>query len=136
MTMTIPHDVFKHILSFKDPTKQVGVKGGIKAPSCVFYTWKERHSAPTDAMILKYCTDNVRVYKKDVPEWQGSWAPPGFEILKRFSLWETGSRYWLNNDYDRDPYDWDVDETFPTRIGKLSMQCEPCGPDLALYRRP
>ena len=78
-------------------------------------------------MILKYCTDNVRVYTKDVPEWQGSWTPPGFEILKRFSLWETGSRYWLNNDYDRDPYDWNVDETFPTRIGKLLMQCEPCG---------
>ena len=31
--MYLPHDVFGLILSFKDPTRQVGVKGGIKTDS-------------------------------------------------------------------------------------------------------
>ena len=31
--MRFPHDVFRLILSFKDPTQQVGVKGGIKTDS-------------------------------------------------------------------------------------------------------
>ena len=133
MAMPIPHDVFKHILSFKDPTKQVGVKGGIKAPSCVWYTWKQRHSAPTGAIIRKRSVDVVRTFKKVTSEWQDHFAPEGFERGKVFSLWKTSSRYWLNDNYDRNPWDSEADETCPTRIGELSEQCEPCGPDLELY---
>ena len=57
----------------------------------------------------------------------------GFERGERFSLWQSNSRYWLNDDYDRNSWDLESDETFPTRIGELSEQCEPCGPDLELY---
>ena len=126
MAMPIPHDVFKHILSFKDPTKQVGVKGGIKAPSCVWYTWKQRHSAPTGAIILKRSVEVVRTFEKVI-------SANGFERGEIFSLWKSSSRFWRHDDYDRDPWDPESDETFPTRIGELSEQCEPCGSDLELY---
>ena len=134
MAMLIPHDVFKHILSFKDPTKQVGVKGGIKAPSCVWYTWNQRRLAPRGAIILKYSDDRLffsptswidnqalHVYEKH------GWR----DHLKYFALWKTRSRYWHRDD-DRALLS-EADETCPTRLVEMSLQCEACEPDLELY---
>ena len=59
----MPFDIMRHILTFKDPTKQVGVRGGIKTPSCVFYSWKQRNSAPDGAMVIKAYQTNVCVFK-------------------------------------------------------------------------
>ena len=56
-------DIMRHILTFKDPTKQVGVRGGIKAPSCVFYSWKQRNSAPMGAMVMRDYKNDVCVMK-------------------------------------------------------------------------
>ena len=124
MAMLIPHDVLKHILSFKDPTKQVGAKGGIKAPSCVWYTWNQRLSAPRGAIILDYGPKRelVNVLYKEYSR--------GVMHVKRFSLLKTRSRYWLRSDDDRDS---EADETCPTRLVEMSLQCEACGPDLELY---
>ena len=56
-------DIMRHILTFKDPTKQVGVRGGIKAPSCVFYSWKQRNSAPMGAMVMRDYKNDVCVFQ-------------------------------------------------------------------------
>ena len=62
----MPLDIMRYILTFKDPTNEVGVPGGIKAPSCVWYTWDHRLSAPRGAIILDYGPKRelVNVYKE------------------------------------------------------------------------
>ena len=121
----MPLDIMRYILTFKDPTNEVGVPGGIKAPSCVWYTWDQRLSAPRGAIILKYSQKRelVEVLYKEY-----RWG----DLLraKRFLLLKTRSRYWLRSDDDRDS---DADKTCPTRLIEMSLQCAPCGPDLELY---
>ena len=77
-------DIMRHILTFKDPTKQVGVRGGIKAPSCVFYSWKQRNSAPDGAMVMKAYQTNVCVFKKHAAGYIDLGAPNGYQVVKRF----------------------------------------------------
>ena len=124
MVMYLPHEVFKHILSFKDPARQVGVKGGVQAPSCVWYTWKERWTAPVGGLILKYRQDGltVNVYKKS----KNVRGRTFFLRIRRFSLETVRFNDRMMNDY-MEPHNSDVDGTCSTRICELALQCEPCG---------
>ena len=67
----IPHAIFKHILSYKDPRYEK-VRSGIRAPPCVFYSWEQRHSAPDGAMILEYSPDFGILFRQ---KWQNPVDP-------------------------------------------------------------
>ena len=118
MAMLIPRDVFKHILSFKDPTKQVGVKGGIQ-------------------------TDSARAMPRHCDE-----ADYAYFVMTRYEHSTKTSLYiWDTDDIDSNvlPRDWEfIAEPIQEYIllseplverppSELWLQCDACGPDLELY---
>ena len=99
MVMFLPHVVFKHILSFKDPTKQVGVQGGVNEPACVWYTWKERWTAPVGAIIMRYNRNRAYVCVYAQMHTEGG---HNFLRIISFSLWNARSNGRAIND-DKEP---------------------------------
>ena len=117
MAMLIPHDVFKHILSFYDP-QYVLVRGGIQ-------------------------TDSARAMPRHCNE--ADYAD--FVMTRYEHSTETFLYIWDTDDIDSNvlPRDWDfiaepiqeytlLSEPLVERPpSELWLQCEPCGPDLELY---
>ena len=140
--MYLPHDVFKHILSFKDPTKQVGVKGGIKTDSARAMPWNEdlidhpqeaMFPLPLNAMWIK--NHSERIYHG---EGQTKFVLhyPEYEDFHYITIEEV---YWpdfhLYVDFDTLPctQQSDLNDWLVKPASDLWLQCEACGPDLELY---
>ena len=127
--MLIPHDVFKHILGFKDPTKQVGVKGGIKTDSaqCMPIDESSYFGARADAALFILNLGTSVHYGKG----QGVFRP---------NFKHEGYGRQINIYSEDDTVDIVFDTArccLPDGLVKppseLWWQCEPCGPDLELY---
>ena len=114
----IPHDIFRHILGFKDPRYEY-VRNGGEAPTCVWRPWSRRFEETTYY--------NVRFGNYIEEEY------PFFDVYgpndehRRFN----GARAVERLEEDRmDNYS---DLTYCPLV-QISMQCEACGPDLELYQ--
>ena len=68
----IPHAVFNHILSFKDPTQQVGVRGGIQTDSA-------RAMSPLYGIVLK----RALMAQPNLPLWA---VTPHSFVMTRYEL--------------------------------------------------
>ena len=125
----MPLDIMRYILTFKDPTKQVGVKGGIKTDSaqCMPIDESSYFGARADAALFILNLGTSVHYGKG----QGVFHPNC-----------------KNEGYGREIFIYSADDTvdivfdttrccLPDGLVKppseLWLQCEPCGPDLELY---
>ena len=137
---TLPLDIARHILSFKDPTRQVGVKGGIKTDSASampINVYDESARLGVYAGCVGNCMVEGKMYysrvegqaysilQTDITIWQG--AEAGYFDRNRIVDGQPGgsgkrikSFKVQSHDYLRPP-------------SELWLQCEACGPDLELY---
>ena len=125
---TLPHDVERHILSFKDPTRQVGVKGGIKTDSA--------SAMPPyfEPLSGGYAPADIVMTRRDVITSRG---------LRGFLyIWDTDEMFEDPNDVDwlRNPWRDTMVQEFEMSSkplerppSELWLHCEACGPDLELY---
>ena len=142
---TLPFDVFRHILSFKDPTRQVGVKGGIKTDSAsampinvedlgVYAGSGAR--ALVSVMVegkMYYSRDEAQVYSSQVYSY----------LFAHISIWRGTQASWHadNRIVDGQPGGrGKCIKSFKVQYhdylrppSELWLQCEACGPDLELY---
>ena len=133
--MLIPHDVFKHILSFKDPTKQVGVKGGIKTDSARAMPLNEdlRDDAifplPLNTMWIKNGSENI--YHGE-GQTKFVLREPDCGAFKYIFIWQEDL---YANDFDTRPctHQPGFQDFLVKPPSDLWLQCEACGPDLELY---
>ena len=134
--MYLPHDVFRLILSFKDPTRQVGVKGGIKTDSA--RAMPIERGAETRRLNAQLNWDRILVEGKlyfvrlqsmgwiehthyfifrgkraTSREGEDIEGQGGSELIKEFKLTSN----------DRRP-----------PASELWLQCEACGPDLFVHK--
>ena len=130
MAMLIPHDVFKHILSFKDPTKQVGVKGGIKTDSaqCMPIDNSSYCGPRADAPLFMHIMGTSVHYGRGQGVFRPNWKYEG--------RWGCSiSIYSADNTVDIvfDTTRCCLPDGLVKPPSELWLQCEPCGPDLELY---
>ena len=127
MPMYIPRYVLNHILSFKDATKQVGVKGGIKTDSA--------QCMPIDE--YSYCGSRA-----DAPLFirnTGAIIHHGYGKETFRPNWKRGGQVNLGiHIYSADDTVDIVFNTFDCSLPNppkrdLWLQCEARGPDLELY---
>ena len=127
----LPHDIFKHVLSFKDPRYERVMNGNpyMATPTRVFFTKDEacgannptlfRHHDETD--LSPYV--DVHFYINEIGEY-GSWFSP-MQFIRHL---ENSMNPIIDSDDEAD----DVIKC-SNKVAKMSMQCEACGPDLELY---
>ena len=126
--MRCPHDIFRHILSFKDPTRQVGVKGGIKTDSASamppYFEPLSGGYAPADIVMTRRAVITSRGLR---------WF---------LYIWDTDEMFEDPNDVDwlRNPWRDAMVQEFEMSSNpierppsELWLRCEGCGPDLELY---
>ena len=121
----VPHDVFRHILSFKDPRYE-NVRSGASKPC--WRPWDRRFEEPRDYTILGHYAEllhqnpQFRVYEHGV----SSAEEKHFHIVGAVERLEDhlDGLYWAGET---------VPENLPLTLDELSLQCEACGPDLELY---
>ena len=117
----LPHTLFKHILSFKDPTQQVGVRGGIQTDSArampPHYDEADyadlvltRYEASTRTFLYIWDTEDIDMYPKVLPRDLHFTADPIQEYILH------------SNPLERPP-------------SELWLHCDACGPDLELYHK-
>ena len=151
MPTYIPHGVFKHILSFKDPTQQVGVKGGIKTDSARAMPLNWNHPTFWDVIedpSTMYIRNEASVCHHGVGK--EPFDPTHTEghqgVFYERKLYQRQiSIYYGNFEWNTIPGVFNKDEF---ELGKCSLpdceglvkppsdlwlQCEACGPDLELY---
>ena len=137
---TLPLDVFRHILSYKDPRYERVRSGGDpfgKTPTRVWYTRREyfgfADGVKRTPAIIRYD-----------PEYH--WNPVVITTYSRYSAWwhvDTEWRFKVSQGIRRlelrmnpDMFDSDdegADYKCPRKLADVSLQCEACGPDLELY---
>ena len=125
---TLPFDVFRHILSFKDPTRQVGVKGGIKTDSA---SAMPPYFDPRDVSpVWALWPDGVVMTRRDM--YYTSRGRRSFLFI-----WDTDE---VGDLAQRYPWDGTMVQEFEMSSkplerppSELWLQCESCGPDLELY---
>ena len=152
---TLPDDVERRILSFKDPTRQVGVKGGIKTDSASAMPINVEDEAHRLGVIVDTwrvttsCMVKDRLYYSR--EEYGDVLNLGLEPRVLITIWRGEhyrSRYvdgqpggggrCIKNfkvspiTVKGDPY-YDEEDLQDRKLRRMSRQCEACGPDLELY---
>ena len=129
----LPHDIFKRILSFKDPRYERVMNGDpyMATPSRVFYTEGEFRTNRNKPVIFRHADEDdfsryidVHLYIHDINE---------------AGLFFSPMQYIRHLESSMDPIDSD-DETDDViscspKVAKTTLQCEACGPDLELYQR-
>ena len=125
-----PHDIFCHILSFKDPRYEHVHRGGDpfgKTPTRVWYTRRE-YKGLTDGIkrtpaIVRYSNPVViTTYRHGLTWWQNNMERP-FEVSRGIRRLELR----MNSDmFDRS--DNGADEKCLRKLADMSLQCEACDP--------
>ena len=136
----VPHDIFRHILSFKDPRYEKVMAPGDgfgKTPTRVWHTRRE-YIGRADGVcrtpaIVRYddgCSllpvVKIVVYKR-YEEWWHDHEQYPFRVNRGINMLERS----INPDlYD---YDGRADECCFRTHAEMSLQCEACGPDLFVH---
>ena len=130
--MRCPHDIFRHILSYKDPRYERVRSGGDpfgKTPTRVWYTLREYRKSRRYPLIVRRCSGDITVYNERIPRDTLFWN----ETEDEFRV-ESTSRLELRMNPDMfDSGDEGADYKCPRKLADVSLQCEACGPDLELY---
>ena len=141
MTMArLPHDVFRLILSFKDPRYERARNGDPyeATPARVWATWKEfEENRSRYTSLLPDPTYARRIVVRKCEFLMVYTGFSNFEFVER----RIGGEYAVQSIEDRlnylrkDPDELETlaDAHYTKRIGKLFWRCEACGPDLELY---
>ena len=123
----IPNDVFRHILTFKDPTKQVGVKGGIKTGSAQCMPYYEFGSYNLDEM-----EEELFIWNKSAIVHRGT----GQSSFVPRSTCGNYPLIWIYSMCGYVNYAFNTSRccnSLESPASDLWMHCEACGPDLELY---
>ena len=148
----IPHDVFRYILSFKDPTKQVGVKGGVQTDSatCVPVDFEyppvlgkiyygRRWRRDFWGSYCEFIDLWAYVYPNNIisAEWQSCFKSFRVNTLGRYMREQEPEKHekalkLQTAEWTRLGMEW-CDEGSGPHQDALWLQCEACGPDIELY---
>ena len=139
----IPHEIFKHILSYKDPTRQVGIKGGIKTDSA--RAWPINVADEMKRLnkwgdSREYMIEGQLYYDRDPPieqyhcfnsfEWEITiWKSEQLNSCGYFDgqLGGWGKRINSFSKIKETPNYSDLVAKCPDTIAEMSMQREACG---------
>ena len=127
-TMRCPHDIFRHMLSFKDPHYEHVRSGGDpfgKTPTRVWYTWREYCGADgvKRTPAISRCSNPVVIttYSRYFAWWHDD-TQLQFEVAQGIRLLELRM--------NPDMFDEGADYKCPRKLAEVSLQCDACGPDL------
>ena len=128
--MRVSHDVFRHMLSYKDPTRQVGIKGGIKTDSASAWPINVDDEL---ALLQIWHIGQIMV------EGKLYYSREEHRNFTHICIWK-GVRALFGADgiVDGQPGgDYKRIKSFKLHsrdnLRPPSLQCEACGPDLTLY---
>ena len=128
----IPHEIFKHILSYKDPRyEKVRAPGDpfLKSPSRVWYTVNEFKRQKEVPLTIFRQRDESEGYGynpwitlgvRNNPYWRGY-------NYRHFKAREGIRDIEMRMDPDMYIIRGDADKTCPRKLAEMSMQCEACG---------
>ena len=153
MTRYIPHAVFRHILGFKDPTQQVGVRRGIKTdsasamPLCVHAEMNRLDVEDYEPVTACMVQDKL-YYSRTMESYTASynWVcedsdPQGDGEIKIWRGMRSTSRYRSSFVDGQLGGDGKIIKRFVVtsrdnlrQPSELWLQCEACGADLELYQ--
>ena len=128
----LPQDIFKRILSFKDPRYERVMNGDpyMATPTRVFYTRDEfriNHNTPA---ICRHADENDFSRYIDVHFY--------IHVINEAGLFLSPMQHIRHLESSMDPIDSDdaSDDVIrcSLKVAKMSLQCEACGPDLELYQ--
>ena len=146
---TLPLDVFRHILSFKDPTRQVGVRGGIQtasarmlppyveplsgevAPDATVMTRREVATCRGRRAILYIWDLEDAVSTPLHPDMIDGVRRAGFDQYDMTMIIEGLRGPW--RDTIAREFHMGSESLERTNLSELCLHCEACGPDLELY---
>ena len=129
----LPHDVFRYILSFKDPRyERARSSHYLATPTRVWYTYDEHRKMihpepPHDVLYFYHGPPPIlrQGPERQLPE--ENWATPSKVHITVFEKSVVEYDEWSERRFRGF-----IERSGP-RLDETSLQCEACGPDLELY---